>query len=302
MSTAALAARRDHLARAAAGRTPPEGEGPAGPGGPEDPAGPVPARRRRPSRIDLLMVALALVSVGLLGYVMLADPPREVEHRIFLIDAGICAIFLVEFLARWRRSGQGWVFVARNWYEVLGMIPVSHPALRGFRLVRVVLLVVRLLRVTDRAFGAGFTYRLAQRFAEPIVEAIRRPVTLAVLDEVVAVLETGDYPANLAASLNENREELRGIVAEKLRDDPAAGRLRRLPFHDDVVEGVVDTGFRVVLEVLRDERIDAFFAHVVSQNRAQIRQAVEEGLNRPRVRAQTTADRPANRPADRPAD
>jgi voltage-gated potassium channel len=75
------------------------------------------------------------------------------------------------------------------------MIPIAHPALRGFRLLRIV--VFRLARTADRAFGE----RLVERLSRPIVLAVKKPITIAVLDEVVKVVETGNYPQNLAARL-----------------------------------------------------------------------------------------------------
>jgi hypothetical protein len=79
--------------------------------------------------------------------------------------------------------------------------------------------------------------------------------------------------------LNENKVELRSIITEKLSEDPQLGRLKRLPFHDEIVRATVDTSFRVLLEVLLDPRIDDFFSSVVRENREQIRRAVELGLN-----------------------
>lgn len=243
---------------------------------------PTPVASKRPRAVtwlDWAMLLLAVVSVGLLLYVMTQPHSEQLAHRIFVADTVICGVFAVEFLHRWRRNGWHRRFLASNWYEILGMIPIAHPALRSFRLIRIVVLVVRLMRAMDRAFGEKFTYRLVERFSRPIVLAIKKPITIAVLDEVVDVLETGNYPANLSASLQANRDQLRAIVAEKLREDPMAGRLRRVPFHDEIVESVIDTGFRVVLSVLADERIDDFFAHVVAENRAQIRLAVLQGLH-----------------------
>jgi hypothetical protein len=236
-------------------------------------------RQRRVSFVDLAMLALAIFSVGLLLWVMFAEVPDDQVRVAFMVDTAVCGVFFIEFLARWRRHGWEAKFPLRNWYEILGMIPISHPALRGFRLIRIVVILVRLARTADRAFGEEFTYRIVERLSRPIVLAIKKPITIAVLDEVVKVLETGNYPQNLARSLGENKEELREIIAEKIRDDPQAGRLKRLPFHDEIVESVVDTAFRVILEVLGDRRIDAFFAHVVAENRVQIRRAVELGLN-----------------------
>lgn len=235
--------------------------------------------QRRVNPLDLVMLALAVFSVGLLAYVTFFPHSAETAHRVFVIDTTVCGIFALEFLWRWRRSGWEKWFPLRNWYEILGMIPIAHPALRGFRLLRIVVVLVRLARTADRAFGERFTQRLVERLSRPIVLAIKKPITIAVLDEVVKVLETGNYPQNLARSLGENQTLLRGIIAEKLKNDPQAGRLSKLPFHDEVVRSVIDTAMRVILEVLTDPRIDEFFAHVVRENREQIRSAVQLGLN-----------------------
>ena len=228
---------------------------------------------------DWIMLVLAAGSVGLLGFMVLSPPARDVGLVIFSVDCGICGLFLLEFLWRWRKRRWAKKFLVRNWYELFAMIPVAHPVITGHKFIGVVLLLIRIGRAADRAVGEQFTYRLVDKLSEPIVKAIKKPVTIAVLDEVVKVLETGNYPENLAKSLDSNKDELRTIIAEKIAEDPQLGKLKRLPFHDEIVRTVVDTSFRVLLEVLVDPRIDDFFSAVVRDNREQIRQAVQLGLN-----------------------
>ncbi|MGH3367572.1 MAG: ion transporter [Nocardioidaceae bacterium] len=236
-------------------------------------------RLARVSRLDLAMLALALCSVGLLLYVYLGDVSRQTQLTVFRIDVGVCVVFAVEFGWRWHRSGWSRRFLARNWYEILGMIPVSHPALRSFRLlrlVRVVVVLVRLGYAADRAFGEEFTIRLVRRFTDVIVEAIKRPITVAVLDEVSGVLRTGHYGRNLARALEENHRPLRAMVLEKLKHDPTTRHLSVLPFHDRMVVAVSDTTLRVVQEVLQDPRTDELVADILRENLEQIRLAVTE--------------------------
>jgi hypothetical protein len=229
--------------------------------------------------LDIVMLLLAVTSVGLLSYVTFVPVPATVEHTVFVADTLICGVFAVEFVWRWRAARWDRRFPLRGWYEILGMIPLAHPALRGLRLLRIVVVLLRLGRTADRAFGERVTQRVVERFSRPIVLAIKKPVTIAVLDEVVKVLETGSYPRNLARSLEDNQRVLREIVTEKVRADPQAGRLSRLPFHDEIVRSVVDTTIRVVLDVLTDPRIDEVFADIVRENRVQIRAAVRQGLH-----------------------
>ncbi|HEY3464396.1 MAG TPA: ion transporter, partial [Amycolatopsis sp.] len=228
---------------------------------------------------DWVMLLLAAGSVGLLGFMLLSPPGREAGLVIFYVDCGICGVFLLEFLWRWRKRRWAKRFLVRNWYELFAMIPVAHPGMVAHKFIAVLLLLIRVGRAADRAVGEQFTYRLVDKLSEPIVKAIKQPVTIAVLDEVVKVLETGNYPENLAKSLDANKDELRTIIAEKIAADPQLGKLKRLPFHDEIVRTVVDTSFRVLLEVLVDPRIDDFFSAVVRDNREQIRLAVQLGLH-----------------------
>ncbi|MTD57217.1 ion transporter [Amycolatopsis pithecellobii] len=228
---------------------------------------------------DWIMLALAVISVGLPGYLLLSPPSRDAGLWIFYADCTVCLVFLGEFLLRWRKRRWGRHFLARNWYELFAMIPIAYPGLMGHRFIVVVLILVRIGRAADRALGEQFTYRFVDKLSDPIVRAVKKPVTIAVLDEVVKVLETGNYPENLARSLDAHREELRAIITEKVSEDPQLRRLRHMPFHGEVVRAVVDTSFRVLLEVLLDPRIDDFFTSVVRENRLQIRRAVQLGLN-----------------------
>ncbi len=240
----------------------------------------VPRRIHRVRSVDWLMVALAIVSVGLLGWVWLADPPVETQKRVFRIDVAICAVFFVEFVWRWRSGGWGWRFLGRNWFEILGMIPLSHPALRAFRLLRVIVLIARLGRAVDRTVGDAVTQRLVNRFLGTVIDVLKKPVTVAVLDEVTAVLQTGRYAQNISRALAENQVELRQMVLDKIKSDPAAGRLKRLPFHDEIIGAVTDTAIRVVLEMLADPRTDEMISDSLRENLDQIRAAVSANEQR----------------------
>lgn len=225
---------------------------------------------------DWTMLLIAVVSVVLLTWITFWEVEPDVERRIILADYAICALFAVEFLWRWGRSGQGWRFPARNWYEIVGMIPLSNPVFRSFRLLRIVVVLIRLGRVADRAFGDRVTAAVIQHSTDTLVEAIRRPITIAVMDEVAAVLQTGHYTQNIAAALEENRQELDDMIVDLVKRDSRIGRLKRLPFHDDVVRLVSDTVFRLVFEVLNDPRTDELISDVLRENIEQMRSAVRE--------------------------
>jgi voltage-gated potassium channel len=109
-----------------------------------------------------------------------------------------------------------------------------------------------------------------------VVDVVKRPITLAVLDEVASVLQSGHYTRNIASALRENREEIKEMVAEKIRNDPTASRINFVPFHDRLIEQASETTLRVVLEVLADPRTDELVSDLLRDNITQIRQAVRE--------------------------
>lgn len=235
------------------------------------------AARARIGPLDWLMLLLALVSVGLLLWETFWQLPAETTELIIRTDLTICGIFAVEFVWRWSRAGWGWGFVGRNWYEIIGMIPFSQPALRGFRLfrvVRIVVMVSRFGRAADRAMGDEFFYRLVNRFSGGIIDAIKAPITAAVLEQAAIVMAKGQYTSTIARTLEDREGELGAMIAQKLREDPQTGRLSRLPFYEDILQAVARTAFRVVMDVMKDPRTDAVVADMLRENVLQLRTAV----------------------------
>jgi len=233
---------------------------------------------RRVPVLDWLLLILALVSIALLSYETWGDVTPEWRRWLIRGDYAICAIFAVEFTWRWSRDGWTRGYMLRNWYEILGMIPVSEPALRGFRLFRVVRIVILLSRfgmAADRALGDEFTYRLVNRFRDSIMRAVSGMITLAVLAEVSDVLKRGTYTRNVARALEENDRELRAMITEKLSHNARTKTLSRLPFYNDIVNSVVDAALELAHDVLNDPRTDELVADILRENVDQLRDAVQ---------------------------
>ncbi|MEC9407117.1 MAG: ion transporter [Pseudomonadota bacterium] len=227
--------------------------------------------------IDWLMLLLAVVSIGLLVYETWWVTDEDVRALIIAADVTICAIFAAEFVWRWRAFGYSRRFVLVNWYEILGMIPVSHPAIRGFRLFRVIRIIIMLSRfgmAADRAFGETFTHNLLTRLRQWVVNLIGGAVTIYVLDEVADVLHKGTYTRNVARALEQHTDEIEHAVRETVYADPNLGRLRRLPFFDAIVSTSTQVTQRVIIEFLQNERTDRLVADILHENIEQIRMSV----------------------------
>lgn len=136
-------------------------------------------------------------------------------------------------------------------------------ALLGAVLVR---MGMRRPRVVERASG----------LAERALGLVKRPLTIVVLDEVAAVIQTGHYTRNISEALKENHDQLKALVAEKVKQDPNVRLIGRLPGYDTIVGEVTETTLRVLIEMLDDPRTDELISDLLRNNLTQIKQAVRE--------------------------
>jgi hypothetical protein len=127
-----------------------------------------------------------------------------------------------------------------------------------------------------RGLREPFVVKLINRASERVVVVIKRPITIAVLDEVATVLYAGNYTQNIATSLTENRDEIKAVIIEKIKQDPNTRGMGLVPFSDRIVEQFTDTALRVVLEVLADPRTEDLVSEMVRENVDQIRRAVRD--------------------------
>ncbi len=107
-----------------------------------------------------------------------------------------------------------------------------------------------------------------------VLGLVKRPLTIVVLDEVAAVIQTGKYTKNISDALLENHDELKALVAEKVREDPNARLVSKLPGYERVVSEASETVLRVLIEMLSDPRMDELVADLLRNNLEQIRRAV----------------------------
>lgn len=119
-----------------------------------------------------------------------------------------------------------------------------------------------------------FAVRRINRVSEWLLDTVKRPITIAVLDEVADVIQTGHYTRNISAALVENHDELKALVAEKLKQDPSTRLLHHLPLYDAVVAEASETTLRVIVEMLGDPRMDELVSDLLRNNLQQIKQAV----------------------------
>jgi len=153
------------------------------------------------------------------------------------------------------------------------------------QVIGVVVLVVVVLFVAAAVLTAllvrlglhtPFVIRRINRARDELVRRLKRPVTIMVLDEVADVIQTGHYTRNIGRAIIENHDELKQMVAEKVRHDPNVRLVGRLPGYDKLVGEITETTLRVLVEMLGDPRMDELVADLLRNNLEQIKLAVRE--------------------------
>jgi hypothetical protein len=127
-----------------------------------------------------------------------------------------------------------------------------------------------------RGLRTPWVIRRINRLRDRVIRVVKRPITIMVLDEVADVIQTGHYTRNIADALIENHDEVKGLVAEKVRGDPKLRLIGRLPGYDTVVAEASETTLRVLIEMLGDPRMDELISDLLRNNLQQIKQAVRD--------------------------
>ena len=160
---------------------------------------------------------------------------------------------------------------------ILGLSTTAFVLLVLLALVVLAILAAVLTRLlVTRGLKTPLAIRLVNRATERIVDVVKRPITVAVLDEVTDIIQTGHYTKNISDAVVENQAELKAMVTEKVRADPNVRLIGKLPGYTVVVDTVTETTLRVVVEMLGDPRMDELVSDLLRNNLQQIKRAVRE--------------------------
>lgn len=117
---------------------------------------------------DLIMVALSLISVGLLIFEVVADLNVHQSKALEYADLTIASVFFAEFAFRFTKSENKKLFLRSYWWELLASIPITSQTtqlLRGLRIIRIFRLI-RLLRLIRFAVRLKIILENSAKLAE----------------------------------------------------------------------------------------------------------------------------------------
>jgi voltage-gated potassium channel len=112
---------------------------------------------------DFAMIALALLSAGLLLVEATSTLSPLQVAQIEQIDLGIAVIFLFEFFFKLYASKNKMQYLRSNWWLLLASIPVTSPMTQGLRALRF-LRILRLLRLVRVLTGTDAILKYCERF------------------------------------------------------------------------------------------------------------------------------------------
>jgi len=232
----------------------------------------------RGSAKEWALVVLSWAAVLTNGWLLLALPSDVgLRHGVRVADLVLCILLGLAICWRWLRFRSGRRLLRKHWWEVVALFPLIVVVPGDWHALLWLVLLARIVRAVDRTdtlLGDRVTADLVRHFSDPIVNAIKRPITIAVLDEVVAVLHEGTYAANVRIALEENRAEIEAMVVDLVRQDAATGKFRLMPFHDTGVTLVTDAILRLVNGILDDPRTTELISDVIAHSGDQIRAAI----------------------------
>jgi hypothetical protein len=200
------------------------------------------------------------------------------------IDLIICEIFFIEFFTRTVGSKEPKKYARRHWFDILGMIPVSHPALRAFRLLRILRLFIVFTRLKvsiDKAYGEGVTRRFIRRYKELLADEVTNRVMIKMIELVEAELAKTKYQRMLTgvtSAIESRRAEIKRLavdaVDKTLDKQPLTRLIKLIPFASSQIKRSVDDSVDAVMDMLRSEEINKMILEVLKSVLTEMKKSI----------------------------
>ncbi|HVL87231.1 MAG TPA: ion transporter [Candidatus Thermoplasmatota archaeon] len=227
---------------------------------------------------DVVLFLLAVASVALLVVDELGFVPPQHHATVVFVDLAIVIVFAAEFVWRMASEARKLRFVARNWFDVLGLFPLllfealqtlpQLALLRAFRLVRIARIVAVLSRAA-RAYNAIAGEKAAQRifrkYRAALVEEITDRVALQLIAQMERNVVEARYPEAIGRALETRREDVRKVVLDSLERTAVLRPLARFAPSANLVERTADALTTIVADTLKSPEVNRIVAEAIAQ-------------------------------------
>lgn len=246
---------------------------------------PAPEPAARPEEVsrrnarDLAMLALGVASLGIIVYDFLERPRLSPEQvlALELLDLAIVLVFALEFAWRWRRHGWEARFVLRNWFDVLGMVPMvltNFPLFRAFRLLRVGIVASRLLRMWAYLTGHQSAQVVFDRYRAALVEEVADRVMLRGLAVAEDIVARGAYLRTAGDALEARRGELAAMAVKSSKANELGKWFSMVPGFEAALRQAALTAVDTAIASLRSEELQGTFEDLVKNSLGEARAQV----------------------------
>lgn len=164
------------------------------------------------------------------------DRNGQLVDHFWMLDLPFLLLFWTEFMVRWvhairhRTYARWFFFPIFNWYDVLGLIPVT--LLRPFRLLRLVSMYMRLRRSELSGVGRDVFSRTVAYISNIVTEEVSDRVAVRILEEFAEEIRDGTHRRIVRETVGSRRREIERVVASQVRgfltDPELLARFREL--------------------------------------------------------------------------
>jgi voltage-gated potassium channel len=122
---------------------------------------------------QLVILVLSLVVLGGLMANTVFPLPPEIARVLKVVDTVVCVVFLIDFIARFRRARSKLEFLKWGWIDLVASIP-NLPILRVGRLVRIIKIIqlLRAVRATHKITRVLLKDRLQTGIASVLLTSV----------------------------------------------------------------------------------------------------------------------------------
>ncbi|HVL47067.1 MAG TPA: ion transporter [Candidatus Thermoplasmatota archaeon] len=257
-------------------------------------------RLARLATADLLMVLLAIASLVLLAVDEFNVIGPQWHDEVVILDLVIVLIFVAEYIWRLTQARPPTRFLFKNWFELLGMVPLillealeSLPQfafLRAFRLIRVIRLgaaLARFVRAYNAIVGDRAAEMLFKKYRAALIEEVSDRVVLSVIAQVEANLVKAKYAEAIGLALEARRAELGKAVLDALERNGSLRHLVALPPASAAVTRFSETTAQAIADFLKSPEFNLVVSEALAGVLANVKSQFQDRQWR------TMATRPA---------
>lgn len=214
---------------------------------------------------DLSMLMLAIISISLLVvdefytnlFVEYFGSVEKQHITIIYIDWIICGIFWIEYIVRLMRVPGNhldkFFHILKTWYDILGMIPLSNPAVRFFRVFRIIRIVSSLRhsgKIIKTLTYENIIFEIINKYKNVLIEIVSDAIIIKILNIAQSVLEKGQYRDVFKKVLEEKKPIMNFMIKQNIENNPTWKKLEKLPMMGTIKNTIIEEATDVSIKIL----------------------------------------------------